>query len=176
MYYRLSSFYEYWLKTDSQEIWSSKRLRMRRNKRNCDQENIVCERLKTSRPFNLGKPLPCHDFGWSRGQVFISLAMHGAKVGNFFSNYIYFLQYHMSVICCHWIWLGKKQLNERIFCKINRTRRPFYTIPYVSSRKTTQKWFPKMSFSFKPPQQDHPALWYLSNLSGKFHTSYFLYF
>ena len=45
---------------------------MRRNKRICDQVNIACERLKTSRPFNVGKPLPCHDFGWSRGQVFIS--------------------------------------------------------------------------------------------------------
>ena len=97
------------------------------------------------------KQPPCHDFGWSRGQVFISLAMHGAKVGNFLSSYIYFLQYQMSVICCHWIWLGEK------------------------TRKTTQKWFPKMSFSFKSPQQDHPALWYHSNLSRKFQSSYFLY-
>ena len=31
---------------------------------------------------------------------------------------------------------------------IDWRRRPFYTISYVSTRKTTQKWFSEMSFSF----------------------------
>ena len=103
-------------------------------------------------------------------EVRYSFLRQSAKVGKF-------LLYVDISYECHLLSLdlAGKQLIEGIFCKINRTRRPFYTISYVSSRKTTQKWFSEMSFSVEPPQQDHPTLWYLSNLSGKFQTSYFLY-
>ena len=135
----------------------------------CDQENIACKKGEDINTFQRWKTT---SMPWFR--LIQRSGIHFfAKVPKWASSF-YMWIYHMNVICCHWIW-PEKQLIEGIFCKINRTRRPFYTISYVSSRKTTQKWFSEMSFSVEPPQQDHPTLWYLSNLSGKFQTSYFLY-
>ena len=104
-------------------------------------------------------------------EVRYSFLRQSAKVGKF-------LLYVDISYECHLLSLdlAGKTIDWRNLLQNQPNKTSFYKISYVSSRKTTQKWFSEMSFSVEPPQQDHPAFWYLSNLSGKFQTSYFLYF